>query len=93
MLLIQSLPWIIVLMLVGMLLLGTWPAVWNLVEKRGRIPSHTFIDYSLSYLMVAVITSLTLGQIGGPIDGRSNFLQQLRQPNGKVSGMTRLVCF
>ena len=86
MLVIQSLPWVIVLMVVGMILLGTWPALWNRVERHGRIPSHTFLDYTLGYLVVALATSFTLGQIGPPYDGRPNFFEQLSQPNGPMVG-------
>ncbi len=47
---------------------------------RGRLPSHTFIDYSLAYLAVAVITSFVGGQLGpSVVDGRPNFLAQMPQ--------------
>jgi hypothetical protein len=71
-------------MVVGMILLGTWPAIWNRVERHGRTPSHTFLDYTLGYLAVAIATTFTLGQFGPPYDGRPNFFEQLPQPNGAM---------
>lgn len=62
----------------------SWPALWNKVEQRGRIPSHTFLDYATTYLVVAVATALTFGQLGPDGDPPRNFLAQLRQPNGRA---------
>ncbi|GBF92541.1 ureide permease-like [Raphidocelis subcapitata] len=84
MLMLHSLGGAIGLMLIGVLLLGTWPAIWNKVEQRGRIPAHTFLDYATSYLVVAVVTALTFGQLGPDGDPPLNFLDQLRQPNGRA---------
>ncbi len=39
------------------------PVVWNLIEKRGRRPSHTFLDYALTYLVSAIFLAFTLGQV------------------------------
>ena len=39
------------------------PVVWNLIEKRGRRPSHTFLDYALSYMVGALLLAFTLGEV------------------------------
>jgi ABC-type Na+ efflux pump permease subunit len=58
--------------------------VWNLIEQRGRIPSHIFLDYALTYLVLGTVVALTLGQLG-PADASSpRFLQQLSQDNGRM---------
>ena len=31
----------ILFMVLALLMLGTWPAIFNLVERRGRLPTHT----------------------------------------------------
>ncbi len=31
----------ILFMVLALLMLGTWPALFNLVERRGRLPTHT----------------------------------------------------
>jgi hypothetical protein len=51
----------------------------------GRLPSHTFMDYCLTYLVFVTVCALTLGQLGPPAyspEGQSlQFLDQLlRQP-------------
>ncbi|DBA75836.1 TPA: hypothetical protein ACH3X1_010239 [Trebouxia sp. C0004] len=69
----------IALMIVALLFLGTWPALLNLLERRGRNPVHTYLDYSITNFLVAVIIALTLGQIGAPKPGEPNFTTQLSQ--------------
>jgi quinol-cytochrome oxidoreductase complex cytochrome b subunit len=69
----------IALMIVALVFLGTWPALLNLLERRGRNPVHTYLDYSLTNFLVAVIIALTLGQIGAPKPGEPNFTTQLSQ--------------
>ncbi|WIA38780.1 hypothetical protein OEZ86_002068 [Tetradesmus obliquus] len=71
-------------MMVGIVLLGTWPAVWNLIEQRGRIPSHTFLDYALTYLLLGTAAALTLGQLGPENAATPRFLTQLTQDNGRA---------
>ncbi|CAL5188580.1 unnamed protein product [Lathyrus oleraceus] len=67
----------IVCMLLSLFFLGTWPAVMNLLERRGRLPQHTYLDYTITNLLAAVIIAFTFGQIG--THGDSNFLSQLSQ--------------
>ena len=69
----------IALMIVALIFLGTWPALLNLLERRGRNPVHTYLDYSLTNFLVAVLIALTLGQIGSPKAGEPNFTTQLSQ--------------
>ncbi|XP_068656653.1 ureide permease 1-like isoform X2 [Aristolochia californica] len=71
----------IALMLAALLFLGTWPAVLTLLERRGRLPQHTYLDYSFTNLLAAVVIALTIGQIGESTPDMPNFLTQLSQDN------------
>ncbi|RWW42811.1 hypothetical protein BHE74_00051603 [Ensete ventricosum] len=64
-------------MLAALSFLGTWPAVLTLLEQRGRLPQHTYLDYSITNLLAAVIIALTLGQIGDSTPEMPNFITQL----------------
>ena len=83
---IDGIPLAIVVMLCGLVFLGTAPAIWNKVEKAGRIPAHTMLDYTFAAVIVGVASTLTLGQLGPPRDGLPNFLNQIQQPNGPLVG-------
>ncbi|XP_024534406.1 ureide permease 1 isoform X1 [Selaginella moellendorffii] len=74
--------WAILLMLCSLWCLGTWPIFFNIAERRGRLPQHTYIDYAISTFAVAVIFALTLGQIGDSDPSAPNFIQQLSQVYG-----------
>jgi hypothetical protein len=58
------------------------------VEQSGRLPSHTFLDYTLIYLLFATSTALTLGQLGpasvSTLGQSLNFLDQLQQDNWQL---------
>ena len=69
----------IALMLAALLFLGTWPAVLTLLERRGRLPQHTYLDYSITNLLAAVLIALTFGQIGDSKPNMPNFFTQLTQ--------------
>ncbi|WOL01446.1 hypothetical protein Cni_G10162 [Canna indica] len=71
----------ITLMVAALVFLGTWPAVLTLLEQRGRLPQHTYLDYSITNLLAAVIIALTLGQIGDSTPDKPNFITQLAQDN------------
>nr|POF22541.1 ureide permease 2 [Quercus suber] len=71
----------IVCMLLALLFLGTWPAVMTLLERRGRLPQHTYLDYSITNLLAAVIIALTFGEIGKGTLTAPNFFTQLSQDN------------
>jgi hypothetical protein len=66
-------------MLLALFFLGTWPAVMTLLERRGRLPQHTYLDYSITNLLAAVIICFTFGEIGKSTHEAPNFLTQLSQ--------------
>ncbi|CAN4124590.1 unnamed protein product [Withania somnifera] len=68
-------------MLLSLLLLGTWPALLTLLERRGRLPQHTYLDYTITNLLAAVIIALTFGQFGPSTQEMPDFLTQLSQEN------------
>ncbi|RZC60063.1 hypothetical protein C5167_021819 [Papaver somniferum] len=68
-------------MLLALLFLGTWPAILTLLERRGRLPQHTYLDYSITNLLAAVLIALTFGQIGDGKPNTPNFITQLYQDN------------
>lgn len=65
-------------MLLSLFFLGTWPAIMTLLERRGRLPQHTYLDYTVTNLLAAVIIAFTFGEIGNDLP---NFLSQLSQDN------------
>ncbi len=69
----------IVLMIISLWCLGSWPALFNLLERRGRVPMHTYMDYTIATYCVAVGFALTLGEIGGSSAKYPNFTTQLFQ--------------
>ena len=69
----------VALMIAALIFLGTWPALLNLLERRGRNPVHTYLDYSVTNFLMAVIIAFTLGQIGDAQPGKPNFTTQLAQ--------------
>lgn len=66
-------------MLLALLFLGTWPAVLTLLERRGRLPQHTYLDYSITNLLAALIIAVTFGEIGKSTPNEPNFFAQLAQ--------------
>ncbi|KAL0363848.1 UNVERIFIED_CONTAM: Ureide permease 1 [Sesamum angustifolium] len=75
-------------MLLALLFLGTWPAIMTLLERRGRLPQHTFLDYTITNLLAALIIAFTLGEIGKSTIEKPNFIDQLTQVR-----ITGLVCY
>ncbi|CAK9165970.1 unnamed protein product [Ilex paraguariensis] len=71
----------IVCMLFSLFFLGTWPAILTLLERRGRLPQHTYLDYTITNLLAAVIIAFTFGEIGKSTPEQPNFLIQLSQDN------------
>ncbi|KAJ1265468.1 hypothetical protein BS78_08G078400 [Paspalum vaginatum] len=67
------------LMAAALVLLGTWPVVLAVLERRGRLPQHTFLDFSATNFLAAVLVALTFGQIGPDTPDTPNFLTQLAQ--------------
>ncbi|XP_042060275.1 ureide permease 1-like [Salvia splendens] len=66
-------------MLVALAFLGTWPAFLAQLERRGRLPQHTYLDYSITNFLTAILIALTLGQIGDTKPNMPNFITQLSQ--------------
>lgn len=79
MFLVESKGGAIACMLLALVFLGTWPAILALLERRGRLPQHTYLDYTITNFLVAVTIALTLGQIGESRHDMPNFLTQLSQ--------------
>ncbi|KAL0386027.1 UNVERIFIED_CONTAM: Ureide permease 1 [Sesamum radiatum] len=68
-------------MLLALFFLGTWPAIMTLLERRGRLPQHTYLDYTITNLLAALIIAFTLGEIGKSTTEKPNFIDQLSQDN------------
>ncbi|KAJ9174165.1 hypothetical protein P3X46_017223 [Hevea brasiliensis] len=79
--LVESKGGAIVCMLFSLFFLGTWPAIMTLLERRGRLPQHTYLDYSITNLLAAVIIAFSFGEIGKSTPESPNFLTQLSQDN------------
>ncbi|CAN1152864.1 Ureide permease 2 [Linum perenne] len=77
--LVESKGGAITCMFFSLFFLGTWPAILTLLERRGRLPQHTYLDYSITNLLAAVVIALTFGQIGSSTPASPNFLTQLSQ--------------
>lgn len=79
--------------LAALVCLGTWPALFNLLERRGRSPAHTFLDYSIANYIVAIIIALTLGQIGHSTPEHPNFATQVHQVRRTAfAGEVNIMC-
>ncbi|KAK4777839.1 hypothetical protein SAY87_018026 [Trapa incisa] len=68
-------------MLLALFFLGTWPAILTLLERRGRLPQHTYLDYTIANLLAAILIAFTFGQIHKGTPEAPNFLEQLSQEN------------
>ncbi|KAL5553638.1 hypothetical protein UlMin_041039 [Ulmus minor] len=79
--LVESKGGAIACMLLALAFLGTWPAILTLLERRGRLPQHTYLDYSITNLLAALIIAFTFGEIGKSTPDMPNFLTQLSQNN------------
>ncbi|XP_043724048.1 ureide permease 1-like isoform X2 [Telopea speciosissima] len=79
--LVESKAGAIFCMLLSLFFLGTWPACMTVLERRGRLPQHTYLDYSITNFLAAVIIAFTFGQIGPSKPGMPNFITQLSQDN------------
>jgi len=71
------------LLVVALVLLGTWGALLNLAERKGRHMAHTWFDFSLGFFLVALVCALTLGQFGHST-GNEQFIYQLQHSSEKA---------
>ncbi|KAK4786004.1 hypothetical protein SAY86_002693 [Trapa natans] len=83
---VESKAGAIVCILLSLFFLGTWPAIFTHLERWGRLPQHTYLDYSITNLIAAVIVALTLGELGKGTPSEPNFLDQLFQAGFSTLG-------
>lgn len=76
---VESRAGAIACLLLSLFFLGTWPAIFTHLERHGRLPQHTYLDYSITNFLAAVVIALTLGEIGNGTPDQPNFLDQLLQ--------------
>ncbi|EOA40389.1 hypothetical protein CARUB_v10009115mg [Capsella rubella] len=69
----------ILCILLSLLCLGTWPALMALLERRGRLPQHTYLDYSITNFLAAIFIAFVFGGIGESTHEAPSFLAQLTQ--------------
>lgn len=79
MFLIESKGGAIACMILALLFLGTWPAILTVLERRGRLPQHTYLDYTITNFLVVITIALTLGQIGDSRQNMPDFITQVSQ--------------
>ncbi|KAJ4877965.1 Ureide permease 4 [Raphanus sativus] len=68
-------------MILSLCCLGSWPAVLTLLERRGRLPQHTFLDFTTANLLAAIVIAFTLGEVGKSTFQTPDFTTQLSQDN------------
>lgn len=90
--LVESKGGAIACMLLALVFLGTWPAILAQLERRGRLPQHTYLDYSFTNFLTAVVIALTVGQIGDGKPNMPNFITQLSQVQGPATCLLGM-CF
>lgn len=66
-------------MMLSLLCLGTWPALMALLERRGRLPQHTYLDYSITNFFAAIFIAFVFGEIGRSTLESPSFITQLTQ--------------
>ncbi|XP_039845510.1 ureide permease 1-like isoform X2 [Panicum virgatum] len=71
----------IALILFAILCGGSFAPAMSFMERRGRLPQHIYLDYSIANFLVAVLIAFTFGQIGPGKVGMPNFFTQLSQDN------------
>ncbi|GER45777.1 ureide permease [Striga asiatica] len=51
----------------ALVLLGSWPAMLAELERRGRLPQHTYLDYSLTNFFTACLLAFTIVCLGSAV--------------------------
>ncbi|KAG7655522.1 Ureide permease [Arabidopsis suecica] len=69
----------ILCLLLSLLCLGTWPALMALLERRGRLPQHTYLDYSITNFLAAIFIAFVFGGIGESTHEAPSFITQFTQ--------------
>ncbi|TVU50126.1 hypothetical protein EJB05_01483, partial [Eragrostis curvula] len=77
MLIIENKGGAIALILAALFFIGTFSVLLTLLERRGRLPQHTFLDYSITNLLASFI--IAFGQAGESKPGQANFFTQLTE--------------
>ncbi|CAH8266627.1 unnamed protein product [Arabidopsis lyrata] len=68
-------------MILSLCCLGSWPAILTLLERRGRLPQHTLLDFATANLLAAIVIAFSLGEIGKSTFRKPDFTTQLPQDN------------
>ncbi|VVB03987.1 unnamed protein product [Arabis nemorensis] len=68
-------------MILSLCILGSWPAILTLLERRGRLPQHTFLDFTTANLLAAIVIAFSLGEVGKSTFLTPDFTTQLSQDN------------
>ncbi|XP_019100043.1 PREDICTED: ureide permease 4-like isoform X3 [Camelina sativa] len=68
-------------MILSLCCLGSWPAILTLLERRGRLPQHTFLDFTTANLLAAIVITFSLGENGKSTFRTPDFTTQLPQDN------------
>ncbi|CAH2045595.1 unnamed protein product [Thlaspi arvense] len=68
-------------MILSLCCLGSWPAILTLLERRGRLPQHTFLDFTTANLLAAIVIAFSLGEVGKSTFQTPDFTTQLPQDN------------
>ena len=64
MLVVTSVAAAIALLVGGTLVLAVWPLCWDHLDRKGRVPAHSLLDFSIAYLLLALPLTLILGSVG-----------------------------
>lgn len=81
MIIVEDMSLAVILMLLSLLCLGSWPLFFNILERRGRLPQHTYLDYAATNFIVGSLFAILLGQLGQETSTAPNFITQLQQEN------------
>lgn len=71
----------VMLLLLSLFCLGTWPAVIDLCCLRGRHPCHVYLDYATSIMVCSLLQALTLGSDLFGASSQPSFTEQLSHPS------------